>query len=197
MEVILASASRSRAKILTGAGVPFTAEAANVDESEIRASMQAEKAPAMAAASTLAELKARKVSTRHPRALVIGSDQILECGGAWFGKPVDLDDARAQLWALRGRTHRLVNGTCVVLNGTKIWTYGDAPELTMRTASDAFIETYLAKMGSHALDVVGAYEIEGLGAQLFAKITGDFFSILGLPLLPLLDFLRGHKATPE
>lgn len=197
MEVVLASASRSRAAILTRAGVSFTAEAANVDETEIRASMQGEKAPAMAAASTLAELKARKVSTRHPEALVIGSDQILECGGAWFGKPADLDEARAQLWALRGRTHRLVNGTCVVLNGTKIWTYGDAPELTMRTVSDSFIESYLAKMGSRALDVVGAYEIEGLGAQLFAKITGDFFSILGLPLLPLLDFLRGHKAIPE
>ena len=197
MCVVLASASRSRAEILTKAGVSFTAEAADVDESDIRASMQAEKAPAMAAANTLAELKARKVSMRHPQALVIGSDQILECGGAWFGKPADLDDARAQLWTLRGRTHRLVNGTCVVLNGTKIWTYGDAPELTMRTASDAFIEAYLAQMGARALTVVGAYEIEGLGAQLFAKITGDFFSILGLPLLPLLDFLRGHKAMPE
>jgi septum formation protein len=197
MQVVLASASRPRAEILTKAGVSFTAAAANVDESEIRASMQSEKAPAMAAASTLAELKARKVSTRLPQALVIGSDQILECGGAWFGKPADLDEARAQLWALRGRTHRLVNGTCVVLNGTKIWAYGDAPELTMRTPSDAFIEAYLAKMGARALNVVGAYEIEGLGAQLFAKITGDFFSILGLPLLPLLDFLRGHKAMPE
>lgn len=195
--VYLASQSRTRADLLAKAGVKFTAEPAGVDEAEVKAAMQAEGAGAEAAAAALADLKARKVSARHMDSLVIGSDQILECGGVWFDKPGDLDHARAQLRTLRGRTHRLVSDTCVFLEGRRIWSQPAVAELAMRDFSDAFLEDYLGAMGPRALDVVGGYEIEGLGAQLFTRISGDFFAILGLPLLPLLDFLRGHGVVAK
>lgn len=193
--VILASGSRIRAELLSKAGVAFAAEAAAVDESEIKAGMRAEGAGVEAVAQALAELKARKVSNRHPGALVIGSDQILECGGAWFDKPADMDHARAELLVLRGRTHRLVSDTCVVIDGARAWSHGAVAELTMRNFSDRFLDEYLQAMGTRALQTVGAYEVEGLGAQLFTNITGDYFAILGLPLLPLLNFLRNHGAV--
>lgn len=195
--VYLASRSRTRADLLAKAGIPFTAEVAGVDEPEVKAAMRAEGANTQAAADALAELKARKISARHPHALVIGSDQILECGGVWFDKPVDTDNARAQLQALRGRDHRLFNVTCVFLEKTRAWSHLSVAELSMRDFSDSFLEDYLDAMGSRVLDVVGGYEIEGLGAQLFSKISGDFFSILGLPLLPLLEFLRGHGVVGQ
>jgi septum formation protein len=193
----LASASRARAELLRNAGVVFTAEAAGVDEQEMKASMRQEGANAAAAAMVLADLKARRVSARHPDALVIGADQILECNGEWFDKPADLDHARAQLRTLRGRTHSLVSGTCVFTAGSRIWTHADEAQMTMRDFSDAFLDDYLERMGNRALDVVGGYEVEGLGAQLFSRISGDHFSILGLPLLPLLEFLRGHGVVPR
>ncbi|HLF58673.1 MAG TPA: Maf family protein [Alphaproteobacteria bacterium] len=196
-EVYLASRSRTRAKLLTNAGIVFTAEPAAVDEAEVKSAMWAEGANTEAAAAALAVLKARKVSNRHPQALVIGSDQILDCDGVWFDKPTDMENARAQLQNLRGRTHRLVSDTCVFLQGARLWSHGSIAELVMRDFSDGFLDDYLKAMGPGVLDVVGGYEIEGLGAQLFTKISGDFFSILGLPLLPLLDFLRGHGVVGE
>jgi len=196
-EVYLASRSRTRARLLTNAGIAFTAEPAAVDEPEVKSAMWAEGANTEAAAAALAKLKARKVSGRHPEAFVIGSDQILECGGVWFDKPDDLEQARAQLKTLRGRTHRLVSDTFVFLDGSPMWSHGAVAELVMRDFSDAFLEDYLEVMGRNVLNVVGGYEIEGLGAQLFAKVTGDFFAILGLPLLPLLDFLRVNGVLPE
>ena len=188
--VYLASRSRTRAELLTKAGIPFIAEVAGVDEPAVKAALRAEGASTQAAADRLAALKAEKISARHPDALVIGSDQILECGGVWFDKPVDTENARAQLQTLRGRDHRLVSVTCVFLDNTRAWSHLSIAELAMRDFSDSFLEDYLDAMGSRVLDVVGGYEIEGLGAQLFSKISGDFFSILGLPLLPLLEFLR-------
>lgn len=195
--VYLASASRGRAALLQNAGLRFTAEAAGVDEHEIKAAMHKEGASVAAAAMVLADLKARRISARHPEALVIGADQILECNGAWFDKPADLDHARAQLKTLRGRTHRLVSAACVFLTGARIWTHEDTAEMTTRGFSDAFLDEYLERMGPRVLEVVGGYEIEGLGAQLFSGIKGDQFAIVGLPLLPLLDFLRGHGVVPE
>lgn len=195
--VYLASASRTRAELLRNAGVAFTAEPAGVDEHEIKLSMHKEGADVAAAALMLADLKARRISAHHPEALVIGADQILECNGTWFDKPVDMDHARAQLKTLRGRTHRLVSCACVCLTGARIWTHDDQARMTMRNFSDAFLEEYLERMGPRVLDVVGGYEVEGLGAQLFAEISGDQFAVLGLPLLPLLDFLRGHGVVPE
>jgi septum formation protein len=116
----------------------------------------------------------------------------LDCAGTWFDKPRDRNEARAQLVALRGKRHELISAVTVVKNGAVIWHVVDRPRLTMRSFSDRFLDAYLAALGDDALASVGVYQLEGLGAQLFERIDGDYFSILGLPLLPLLDFLRGH-----
>ena len=191
-EVVLASASTVRAEILRRAGVSCGLDATAVDEEEIKRAMAAEGAPAAQAAETLAELKAQRVSRRHPGALVIGADQILECAGVWFDKPVDADQARAHLLALRGRSHELASCVCVVQDKQRLWHHLGRATLTMRPFTDEFLDDYLAAAGTSVLDCVGAYRLEGRGAQLFSRIEGDYFAILGLPLLPLLDFLRGH-----
>ena len=191
-EIILASASKSRAHILCAAGVPHQIVPADVDEAAVKLSLTQEGAPPFAVAETLAELKAQQVSRRHRGALVIGADQVLECGGRLFDKPADLDQARAHLGAFRGRRHTLLASVAMVRDGTVIWQYNDQAHLEMRDLSDAFIEWYIEQMGDQICESVGAYKLEGLGAQLFSKIEGDFFSILGLPLLPLLDVLRNQ-----
>ena len=149
-------------------------------------------ADAAAAAETLAELKANKISMRAPGALVIGADQILECEGRWFDKPPDRTAAVAHLRALGGKTHALATAVCVVRDGVRIWHHREAPRLTMRPLDGVFIESYLDAAGPEVLETVGAYRLEDLGAQLFTKVSGDYFTILGLPLLPLLGFLREH-----
>jgi len=194
--LVLASASRVRRTLLENAGVVFESEAAAIDEEELRRGLKAASADTGEAATTLAELKARKVSLRHRGALVIGADQILECSGRWFDKPKGLADARADLEALSGREHMLVSATVVVRDGARLWHRLDRARLTMRPLSSAFIEFYLAAVGARASEWVGAYQLEGLGAQLFERIEGDYFAILGLSLLPLLDFLRRHGAVP-
>ena len=118
---------------------------------------------------------------------------MLECEGTWFDKPGDLNQAVEHLEALSGRTHRLVSSACVVRDGTCLWHHGDHARLTMRPLSDAFIDAYLTAVGERALDSVGAYQLEGFGAQLFSRVEGDYFTILGLPLLPLLEFMRLHR----
>lgn len=188
--VILASASPSRRQLLTNAGVRHEAKAANIDEGEIKISLKAEGASAIEAAETLAELKASRISRQFPESLVIGADQMLVAGDLWFDKPTDRDHAVAQLRALSGLTHTLPTAVVIVRGGERIWHYRAAPQLTMRQLSDDFIEEYLKMVGDAALASVGAYQLEGKGAQLFERIDGDFFTILGLPLLPLLDFLR-------
>ncbi|MBL8629686.1 MAG: Maf family protein [Rhodospirillaceae bacterium] len=190
--VVLASTSKSRAFVLKNAGVPFTAENSFVDEDSVKDALRAENATAAHCAEVLAEMKAVKVSQKHPESLVIGGDQMLECDGRWFDKPTDLNVARTQLMALRGKKHQLMNSLVVALNGQRIWHFANSPEITVRDFSDAFLDDYLAHVGDAALHSVGGYQLEGLGAQLFTKIEGDFFSILGLPLLPLLAFLREH-----
>ena len=140
----------------------------------------------------LAELKAQRVSQRHKDALVIGADQMLQCGGIWFDKPADLDHARGHLIALRGKTHELLSAVCVVRDGEVLWRHLESAQLTMRPFSDAFIDEYLAAAGDAVCASVGAYQLEGRGAQLFSRIEGDYFTILGLPLLPLLGFLVNH-----
>lgn len=188
--VVLASASATRRSLLEAAGVKLDVQAARIDEDEIKASMTAEAAPAAAIALALAELKAQQVSRRNPGALVIGADQVLEHGGTIFSKPADRDAARAQLVALRGGRHRLIDGVCMLRGGQRLWHYIDEARLDMRDFSDAFVDAYLDRIGDEALEGPGAYRLEGLGAQLFARIDGDYFTILGLPLLPLLDYLR-------
>ena len=141
----------------------------------------------------LALLKAQQVSRRFPDTLVIGADQMLECEGTRFDKPQDLDQARVQLGQLRGRAHDLVGCVIVVKDGARLWHHPSRVTLEMRPFSDSFLDSYLAAVGEAALKSVGAYQLEGLGAQLFARIKGDYFAILGLSLLPLLDFLRTHE----
>lgn len=145
-------------------------------------------------AGLLAEAKARAVAARHRGALVLGADQMLECGGAWFDKPANLEEARAQLEALNGTRHELVTAAAIVRDDAVLWRALERAHLTMRRFSDDFLDRYLAAMGRRVLATVGGYELEGLGAQLMARIEGDYFAILGLPLLPLLDFLRGAGA---
>jgi septum formation protein len=195
--VVLASASRTRAALLHKAGVPCLAEAAGIDEDEIKRALRGEGASTAEAAETLAELKAAKLSRRHPGALVIGADQMLECGGVWFDKPPDREHARAHLVALRGKSHELVSAVVVTRDGTRLWHHVDRARLHMRDFSDTFLEAYLERIGPAACESVGAYQLEGLGAQLFSRVEGDYFTVLGLPLLPLLDFLRNHGVVPR
>ena len=195
--IILASASKSRATLLRAAGVNIEIIPAHADEDAVKASLKAEGASAADCAEALAELKAVQIAQRHHEALVIGADQMLECEGRWFDKPADLAGVRAHLTALRGKTHVLPTAVAVALNGSVIWRYVASPRLAMRPFSDAFIETYVSLAGTAALSSVGAYQLEGPGAQLFSRIDGDFFTILGLPLLELLAFLREHDAVPK
>ncbi len=191
--VVLASASAVRARLLVAAGIVFTQQPASVDEGEIKDALKSEGASASEAADALAELKAQHVSRQHPEAFVIGADQILECDGVWFDKPHDRTNAAVSLKTLAGRTHDLVASVCVVRGGAVLWRHSDRATLRVRALDDGFIERYLDAAGQAALDSVGAYQLEGLGANLFTRIDGDYFTILGLPLLPLLDFLRGRQ----
>tara|TARA_R110000868_G_scaffold49607_8_gene159742 strand:- start:438 stop:1073 length:636 start_codon:yes stop_codon:yes gene_type:complete len=193
--VILASASSSRANLLHAAGLAFETIPAKVDEDSIKASLQAEEASASQCAETLAELKAVKISQRQPNALVIGADQLLECNGKWFDKPVDMAGAKTHLLSLRNQTHILATSVVVALNGARIWHHNAAPSLSMRAFTTEFLDDYLDHVGTAALTSVGAYQLEGRGIQLFSRIEGDFFTILGLPLLELLSFLRGHDVV--
>jgi septum formation protein len=195
--LVLASGSAIRAELLRKAALDFTVDAAAVDEDEMKVSFRHEGADASLCAMALAELKTIKVAPRHQRALVIGADQILVGDGRWFDKPSSLDQARDHLRALRGRRHELVTAVAVLRDGHRLWGTVERPALTMRDFSDAFLEAYLARGEHWLLASVGAYRLEGEGIQLFSRIEGDYFSILGLPLLPLLDFLRGHGALPR
>lgn len=186
--LVLASASSARRRVLEGAGVPFVQEPSGADEDALKATLQARSAAELARALALA--KALAVSARRPGAPVLGADQVLECEGRFFAKPRDKIEARAQLVFLRGRRHRLVNGLALARNGKVLWQYDDQALLWMRDFDDAFLDDYIAGAGPEVLESVGAYRLEGKGAQLFARIEGDFFSILGLPLLPLLEALR-------
>jgi septum formation protein len=196
MKLVLASASSARAEMLKRAGVATTIDPGDVDEARIKSDCLARGESVEDAALALAEAKARAVAKRHPAALVLGADQMLECDGSWLDKPADHDQAAAQLRALSGRTHRLVSGAVALEGGRPVWQATTAASLTMRPLSEAFIRTYIDAMGSALLKSVGAYQIEGLGAQLFTKVEGDLFTIMGLPLLPLLEFLRRQGLLP-
>jgi len=193
VDLVLASSSRTRASLLEDAGLSIAIDPAAVDEASAKESLRADGAGPAAAATALAELKALKVSRRHPGSLVLGADQLLECDGAWFDKPSDLAAARRQLLVLRGRRHRLYSAAVVVQDGARLWHHVGEAALTMRNFGEPFLDAYIDRAGSDLCGSVGAYRLEGLGVQLFAAIAGDHFTILGLPLLPLLDFLRDRR----
>lgn len=186
--LLLASGSLVRATLLRGAGVPFEVQNSHVDEDAIKERFADSNIDALAI--LLAEAKALAVSKDNPAALVIGADQILSCNGERFDKPRDMVEARANLQKFQGTSHRLHSAIVLAENGRIIWRHSDHADLTMRPFSDAFLEHYLATVGARALTSVGCYQLEGAGIQLFQKITGDYFTILGLPLLPLLAELR-------
>ena len=191
--ITLASGSTSRRALLAGAGIVAACIKPNVDEDAAKAAMRAEGMSVRDQAMQLAELKAIKVSARTP-GLVIGGDQMLSLENEAFDKPADLDAARDHLRKLSGKTHTLETAIVVCENGTPVWRHLARPKLTVRELSDAFIDSYVDRAGEALLSTVGAYQLEGLGAQLFTKIEGDYFSILGLPLLPLLDYFRTRGA---
>jgi septum formation protein len=190
--LILASASKARRAVLEGAGLRFETRIAGVDEAAIKEAAQAEGISADEAALILADAKAERVARSAPITSASGADQLLVCDGAWFDKPPDMAAARAHLQRLRGRRHELVTALVCHRGGQRIWQHVAKPRLTMRDFSDAFLEAYLAAEGEALLSSVGAYRLEGHGAQLFDRIEGDQPAILGLPLLPLLGFLRQH-----
>jgi septum formation protein len=195
--LVLASASAVRAALLRQAGLEPVLDPARVDEDALKRGMRAEQADAARIAEALAELKAQRVSARRAGDFVIGADQMLHCDGALFDKPENREQARSHLLALHGKTHELVTAVAVVRDGARLWRHTERARLTMRSFSDAFLESYLDEIGAEAIASVGAYQLEGVGAQLFSRIEGDYFSILGLPLLPLLHFLRGHGIVAE
>lgn len=194
--LILASGSRARADMLRAAGLRFDTVKPAVDEEEVKHSLRAAKAPGAVIAETLAELKAQRVSSRHAASYVIGADQVLECDGKSFDKPASRADALGQLQELRGKSHELISAAVVVKDGLRLWHHTDRATLSVRPCSDEFLARYLDAMGDSIMTTVGGYEIEGLGAQLFSSTRGDHFTILGLPLLPLLGFLRDAGVTP-
>lgn len=195
--VVLASASQIRRSLLQNAGLDVAVDPAEIDEAAVKAAMRHEGKSAETVALELATRKARAVSARHPRALVIGADQMLDAGGAWLDKPVDRAAAARQLATLAGRSHRLISAAAVVEDGRPAWQAADAVTLHMRQLTPQFVERYLDRVGAAALASVGAYQLEGLGAQLFTRIDGDYFTVLGLPLLPLLAFLRQRGIIEE
>ncbi len=195
--LILASQSAARIRLLRDAGLAVEARPARLDEDAIKQAARAEGIATAEAALILADAKADRIARTEPGALVIGADQILVCDGEWFDKPADREAAAAQLRSLRGRAHELVTAVVCHRHGGRIWHHVARPRLTMRAFSDAFLDAYLSAEGDAVLGSVGAYRLEGPGIHLFARVEGEFGAILGLPMIPLLDFLRGHGVVVD
>lgn len=193
-DIILASASHSRRKLLEAAGITFRAMAAGVDEASTKQGHASNGGSFGDLAVQLAQQKALAVAGRYPQALVIGADQVLVFEGQAFDKPESIEEARRQLLSLRGKTHSLETAVACARGRDVLWTHVEAPDLTMREFSLDYLESYLTAEGDSVTRTVGGYKLEGLGIQLFARMTGDYFAVLGLPLLPLLAFLRGQGA---
>ena len=193
MALVLASGSKIRAELMQNAGLSIDVDPADVDERAVEAPLLEAEFPPEDLASVLAEAKANDVSGRRSGDLVVGADQILAFEGERRTKPENMEAARRQLLAFSGKTHELHSAVVISQNGEAIWSHVSTARLTMRDLSPPFIGHYLAAAGDAVLSSVGAYQLEGLGVQLFEKIEGDYFTILGLPMLPLLEQLRSLK----
>jgi septum formation protein len=196
-EIILASGSQTRLKILHNTGVSVRAAASNIDEGRIKKQFKKARKKLEQTALALALAKAKKIAARHKDALVIGADQMLECGNTWLDKARNKNEALHQLEFLSGKTHRLVTATVLMRGEKMLWQDVAVVKLTMRKLSKKFIAAYVKKLGPAVLQGVGCYQIEGLGVQLFTRIEGDYFVILGLNLLPLLAALRAAAGARD
>ena len=201
-KLILASGSTVRAMLLGQAGVDFDVVTSEVDEDALKAEFAEREQLGDTGFATdklalkLAESKALAVSKAHPDAIVIGADQILSCENRRFDKPKNIDEARTNLRFFRGKPHILHGGIAIAKGDAIVWGHSDRATLTMRGFTDEFLEDYLVGVGDAVTKSVGCYQMEGMGVQLFERIEGDYFTILGLPLLPLLAELRRLAAVP-
>jgi septum formation protein len=189
----LASGSRSRAELLLHAGIPHIIHAPDIDENQIKKNARKDCVGVEIVVQRLALAKALYVAESYPDKFVLGCDQILDCDGVWFDKPKSMEQARSHIQEMSGKTHRLVNGLTIVHNGITVWTHTESASLSMRDISNAFLDDYINQSGEAILSTVGAYLLEARGVQLFDSIEGDYFTILGLPLLPIIAFLRSQN----
>ena len=195
--IILASGSSIRRDMLQNAGLDVEVQPARVDEAGIKSAMLAEDAPPRDIADKLAELKSLRISQKNPEALVLGADQVLVHAKRLFDKPEDLSEAREHLELLSGQAHELLSAAVISENGKPVWRHIGRAQMIMRPLSAPFINAYLAAEREGVLETVGCYKLEGRGAQLFSRVQGDYFSVLGLPLLEILGFLRARGVLVE
>ncbi|KAB2750161.1 MULTISPECIES: Maf-like protein [Brucella] len=192
-KLVLASKSPFRSALLKNAGIEFSTASADINERAVEAPLYETGATPEEVAQVLAEAKALDVSEKNPGAVVIGCDQTLSLGDEIFHKPADMEAARRQLLKFSGKTHQLNSAVVLVKDGKTLWRHVSIARMTMRDLDPGFVGRYLGRVGDVALSSVGAYQVEGPGIQLFDKIEGDYFTIVGLPLLPLLAELRKEK----
>lgn len=192
-KLVLASKSPFRSALLKNAGIEFSTASADIDERAVEAPLYETGATPEEVAQVLAEAKALDVSEKNPGAVVIGCDQTLSLGDEIFHKPADMEAARRQLLKFSGKTHQLNSAVVLVKDGKTLWRHVSIARMTMRDLDPGFVGRYIGRVGDVALSSVGAYQVEGPGIQLFDKIEGDYFTIVGLPLLPLLAELRKEK----
>ncbi len=192
-KIILASKSKIRADILKNAGIDFIIDSSTVDEDSIKNSLLSEGSDTITISQALADLKAQNRSILWPNYLILGADQILEFDGRIYSKPIDENDIKTRLKIFSGKNHKLFTSVSIVLDQEVIWKNVTVSVLKMRNLTEKFINKYLDTVGDNATNSVGGYQIEGMGIQLFEKIEGDYFAILGLPILPILGYLRDRK----